>query len=59
MYELLTASAGKNDLDRLQRYFTDPKYEISTGPMTIDMMVFDTAAHRLRQSWARLPCRLV
>ena len=32
MYELLTASASKNDLDRLQRYLADPKYEIGTVP---------------------------
>ena len=44
MYELLGSSAGENDLERLQQYFTHPEYEICAGKATIDMMVFDTTA---------------
>ena len=44
MYELLGSSAGRNDLERLQQYFTHPEYEICAGKATIDMMVFDTTA---------------
>ena len=44
MYDLLRDSQGKNDLSRLQDYSADPKYKISEGKSTIDMMVFDTTA---------------
>lgn len=44
MYDLLSESTGKNDLARLQDYFSDPAYKINAGKSTIDMMVFDTSA---------------
>lgn len=48
MYNLLEKTTGKNDLQMLQRYFTEHEYEIvqwkSPKTKTIDIMVFDTAA---------------
>jgi hypothetical protein len=46
MDELLTSAAGKVDVPAMQRFFADPKCEISVGKPTIDMMVFDTT-HRV------------
>ena len=42
MDELLASAAGKVDVKAMQRFFADPKCEISVGKPTIDMMVFDT-----------------
>ncbi|MCI0741489.1 MAG: C45 family peptidase [Gemmataceae bacterium] len=42
MYDHLRGTTGKNDLRRLQEYFELPKWGISGGKGTIDMMVFDT-----------------
>jgi hypothetical protein len=44
MYELLAEARGKTNRSRLQEYFADPRYAISVGKDTIDMMVFDTTA---------------
>jgi isopenicillin-N N-acyltransferase-like protein len=42
MYGLLGSASGKVDIASMQRFFADPKCEISVGKPTIDMMVFDT-----------------
>jgi isopenicillin-N N-acyltransferase-like protein len=44
LYGLLDATAGRNDLPRLQSYLGEPTYGINVGKSTIDMMVFDTTA---------------
>lgn len=44
MCRLLEGSRGRNGQDMLQRYFSDPKHEISEGKATIDMMIFNTTA---------------
>lgn len=44
MCRLLEGSHGRTSQDMLQRYFSDPKCEISVGKATIDMMIFNTTA---------------
>jgi isopenicillin-N N-acyltransferase-like protein len=44
MCRLLEGSHGRTSQDILQRYFSDPKCEISAGKSTIDMMIFNTTA---------------
>ncbi len=42
MYDLLAADSGKVDRSRLQGFFAEPRFGISVGKGTIDMMVFNT-----------------
>jgi hypothetical protein len=42
MYDLLDATSGRNGLQQLQAYFSEPPHEINVGKSTIDVMVFDT-----------------
>jgi hypothetical protein len=44
MDELVAPASGKVDVATMQRFFADPKCEISVGKPTIDMMVFDTTS---------------
>jgi hypothetical protein len=50
MYDLLARTAGKNDRETLQRYFTEREYPIvqwkSPLNKTIDIMVFDTTERK-------------
>lgn len=41
---LLEGSHGRTNQEMLQRYFSDPKYEIAVEKSTIDMMIFNTTA---------------